>query len=58
MICTSKIRSIWDENSEEWFFAVVDIAKILTNQSDYQMAKAGHFYFATLEHYNFTTTYK
>jgi hypothetical protein len=34
-----KVRSIWDENSEEWFFSVIDIVKILTDQDDYQMAR-------------------
>lgn len=34
-----KVRAIWDENLEEWFFSVVDIVRILTDQSDYQTAR-------------------
>ncbi len=34
-----KVRSIWDENSEEWFFSIIDIVKILTDQNDYQLAR-------------------
>jgi len=34
-----KVRSIWDEKSEEWFFSIIDIVKILTVQHDYQLAR-------------------
>jgi hypothetical protein len=34
-----KVRSIWDEKSEEWFFSIIDIVKILTDQDNYQMAR-------------------
>ena len=34
-----KVRAIWDENLEEWFFSVIDVVKILTNQSSYQTAR-------------------
>ncbi|MFA5420663.1 MAG: BRO family protein [Patescibacteria group bacterium] len=34
-----KVRAIWDENLEEWFFSVIDVVKILTNQSNYQTAR-------------------
>ncbi len=34
-----KVRAIWDENLEEWFFSVVDVVKILTNQPSYQTAR-------------------
>ncbi len=34
-----KVRSIWDENLEEWFFSIIDIVKILIDQSDYQTAR-------------------
>ena len=33
-----KIRSIWDEESEKWWFSVVDICAVLTD-SDYQTAR-------------------
>jgi len=28
-----KIRSVWDENAEKWWFSVVDIVGILTDQT-------------------------
>jgi hypothetical protein len=34
-----KVRAIWDENLEEWFFSVIDVVKILTNQPSYQTAR-------------------
>jgi Holliday junction resolvasome RuvABC DNA-binding subunit len=34
-----KVRAVWDENSEEWLFSVIDVVKILTNQSNYQAAR-------------------
>lgn len=34
-----KIRRIYDERSEAWFFSVVDIIAALTQQSDYQAAR-------------------
>lgn len=34
-----KIRRIYDEKSETWFFSVVDIIAILIQQSDYQAAR-------------------
>jgi len=30
-----KVRSVWDEEKEEWYFSVVDIVSILTEQPDY-----------------------
>ena len=33
-----KIRSVWDEEQEEWYFSIVDIIEILTdstNATDY-----------------------
>ena len=33
-----KVRSIWDDKSEEWYFAVVDVVAVLTdsvNPTDY-----------------------
>jgi hypothetical protein len=34
-----KIRRIYDEESETWFFFVVDIIKALIQQPDYQTAR-------------------
>ena len=34
-----EIRRIYDEKTEMWFFAVVDIIRILTDQPDYQAAR-------------------
>lgn len=34
-----KVRAIWDKNLEEWFFSVIDVVKILTNQPSYQTAR-------------------
>jgi len=33
----NEIRRIYDEKTETWFFAVVDIDKILTRQPDFQI---------------------
>ena len=34
-----KIRRHWDENQEKWYFSVVDIAQVLTDQSDFTRAR-------------------
>jgi DNA-damage-inducible protein D len=34
-----EIRRIYDENTETWFFSVVDIIQVLTQQSDFQTAR-------------------
>lgn len=34
-----KIRRIYDEETETWFFSVVDIVQILTQQSNFQVAR-------------------
>ncbi len=34
-----KIRTAWDEEKEEWYFSVVDVVGILTDQPDYQGAR-------------------
>ena len=33
------IRSAWDEEKEEWYFSIVDVVGILTEQSDYDGAR-------------------
>lgn len=34
-----EIRRLYDEKTETWFFSVVDIVQVLTQQPDYQMAR-------------------
>jgi len=34
-----QIRSIWDEKEEKWYFSVVDVIGVLTDQSDYQLSR-------------------
>jgi len=34
-----KIRRIYDEESETWYFSVVDIIQVLIQQPDYQAAR-------------------
>lgn len=34
-----KIRRFWDDKKEVWYFSVVDIIQILTNQADFKLAK-------------------
>lgn len=35
----NKIRRLYDETTETWYFSVVDIIRALTQQPDYQMAR-------------------
>ena len=34
-----KIRRVYDESAEKWYFSVVDIVQVLTQQPDYQTAR-------------------
>jgi len=34
-----KIRRLYDEETETWFFSVVDIIQVLIQQPDYQTAR-------------------
>ena len=34
-----KIRRVYDEESEIWWFSVIDIVQVLTQQTDYQAAR-------------------
>ena len=34
-----EIRRLYDEKTETWFFSVVDIVQVLTQQPDYQTAR-------------------
>ena len=33
------IRRVYDETTQTWFFSVVDIIQVLTQQSDFQTAR-------------------
>lgn len=33
------IRAIWDEENEKWWFSIIDIIAVLTDQPDYQKTK-------------------
>ena len=33
------IRTVWVENEEEWYFSVVDVVKVLTEQPDLDGAR-------------------
>ena len=33
------IRTAWDEEKEEWFFSVVDVIGVLTDQTDHDGAR-------------------
>ena len=30
----SQIRSVWDDEKEQWFFSVVDVVEVLTESKD------------------------
>lgn len=34
-----KIRTAWDEENEEWYFSIIDVISVLTEQADYQGAR-------------------
>ena len=34
-----KIRTAWDEKNEEWYFSIIDVISVLTEQADYQGAR-------------------
>ncbi|RLD36892.1 MAG: phage antirepressor protein [Bacteroidetes bacterium] len=42
-----KIRTHWDEKEEKWYFSIIDIIEILTEQKDYQGARN---YWKVLKH--------
>lgn len=42
-----QVRTVWDEEKEEWFFSIVDICAILVDQLDYDKAKN---YWKVLKH--------
>ena len=34
-----KIRTAWNEETEEWYFSVVDVIEVLTDQPNYQVVR-------------------
>lgn len=34
-----KVRTIWDEEQEKWYFSIVDVVEILTESKNYQTAR-------------------
>ena len=34
-----KVRTVWDEEQEKWYFSIVDVCGILINQPDYQKSR-------------------
>ena len=34
-----KVRTHWDEDKEKWFFSIIDVVAILTDQSNFQTAR-------------------
>ena len=34
-----KVRTVWDESQEKWFFSIIDVVGILTDQPDYQASR-------------------
>jgi hypothetical protein len=42
-----KVRSVWSDEKQKWFFSVIDIVAILTNQDDYS---ASRNYWKVLKH--------
>ena len=34
-----KVRTVWDDEQEKWYFAIVDVVAVLTEQNDYQISR-------------------
>lgn len=34
-----RVRTVWDDEQEKWFFSIVDVCGVLTDQPDYDLAK-------------------
>ena len=43
----TKVRVVWDDEKEKWFFSVVDVVGVLTESADYQLARN---YWKVLKH--------
>ena len=44
---SKKVRTVWDDLTEEWYFSIVDVCNVLTDQIDYDHAKN---YWKVLKH--------
>ena len=42
-----QVRSHWDEEQEKWYFSLIDIVAVLTEQKDYKKAQS---YWTTLKY--------
>ena len=42
-----KVRTVWDDELQKWFFSIVDVCGVLTEQLDYDHAKN---YWKVLKH--------
>ena len=34
-----KVRTVWDDKDEKWYFSIVDVVEILADSKDYQTAR-------------------
>ena len=34
-----KVRTVWDDKQEKWYFSIVDVVAVLTEQTDSQKAR-------------------
>ena len=34
-----RVRTVWDDEQEKWYFSIVDVCGVLTDQPDYDLAK-------------------
>ena len=34
-----KVRSVWDDEQEKWFFSIVDVVAVLTDSADYAVSR-------------------
>ncbi|MEG1916762.1 MAG: hypothetical protein RR061_08795, partial [Muribaculaceae bacterium] len=34
-----KVRTLWDDEHEKWYFSIIDVIGILTDQQDYQASR-------------------
>ena len=34
-----KIRAVWDDQKEEWYFSIVDVVGVLTDSPDYNTGR-------------------
>ena len=42
-----KVRTVWDDEQEKWYFSIVDVCCVLTDQPDYEYARN---YWKVLKH--------